>query len=210
MEAQIHQGALLSTLPLMTRKELLPLLRTRGGAGTERLGGAQASAQRVVGWGLGPGRGRDWRALTRGPACLRCGQLLPPASGSPVLTTTPGVHRAATLRLSHHSIPTPCLQTHCSRRWGSGAWWGGEQGWRLWRQRYLGLCHQPALDPTGRSGGTSIAPLESPTPTPPLSPRLLSHPLDFTFPILSWAPDLRPLPTPSPHPGPALLGAPLP
>lgn len=66
--------------------------------------------------------------------------------------------------------------------------------------------HQLASDPTGHSGGTSLAPLESPTPTPSLFSRLLCYPLIFTLPTLSWVPDLHPLLTP----GPALLGAPLP
>lgn len=196
----------------MTRKELLPLLRTQWGGGGLR------------GWG-GLKRAPKGLLARAGPVPVEAGTGEHLPADLPALrpAPAPAPHRRrvscpdynsrgaprTTLLLSHHPIPTPCLQTRCSQRWGSGAWWGGEQGWRLWRQRCLGPSHPPALDPTGHRRHVH-RPLESPAPTPPLFPRRL--------PILRTAPSpsfpglptsvLSPLPLLTP--GPALLGAPLP
>lgn len=195
----------------MTRKEPLPQLGRQWDQVPERLGGIQGGTQGVVGSGPGPGRGRDWTVLTllaEQRAGLPCHQLPPSPSCrvSGLDYNSRGALRS-TLLLSYHPIPIPPASKPSAGRAG-GAERGGE-GSRTGDSGDSGTLacpHQPAWDPTGHSGGTSTTLLESPTPTPPLFSRLLSHPLDFTLPTLSWVPDLCPLLTP----GPTLLGAPLP
>lgn len=97
---QIHQGALLPTLPLMTRKEPLPLLRTQWGGG----------------WGVGGLRG--WVGLKRAPKGLLAGAWVPVEAGTgehlpypqtclPALWPAPAIPRSGVSHADYNSRGAP-------------------------------------------------------------------------------------------------------
>lgn len=181
----------------MTRKEPLPLLgtqRPRGLRAWAGLGGAPGGTRRGVSSGLGPRRGRGGRELTEGADRARAAASAvacscpPPPAGSLALTTTPGVHRAATPLLSHRPIPIPASPGPLQPELGGGAWGaGGGQATRETAAPWPLPTRQPRI------------PLDAPGTH---RPRLQSHPrrslpssldffpilLVFTLPTLPWVP----------------------